>query len=381
MKDVPAMSIREKEEMMDAYKELFDSFDQDRNGKISADQFRDCLHSQGSRERRRESVMGMIESVGSSSDEELNFEDFVELINSDDLHELFHENQDEVERRSTCFDDFNFYGQTYTPKETEESRRLGLEQIKCQLGLIDEKKKIGWTCALNRCPELVGDSFLIMFLRTEVFHAERAAKRIISYWDKRIQLFGEKKAFLPLTVGGALIDDHVALSIGFLQATGKSDSAGRAILFMDFSVEDKTKYEPNSLIRAVWYAVHVALEDERAQKKGVVILVRCGKYLGQWDIRAGKEMANNMKSGLPMRLACFHLVHPPSFVGVLVKIGRVLLNKKLSNRIRLHKGSNEEVLEKLNSFGISKDMVPGFWGGSLEFPANLTEIGGWHASI
>ena len=74
---------------------------------------------------------------------------------------------------STRFDGFDIYGQTYTPKETEESRRLGLEQIKCQLGLIDEKKKIGWTCALNRCPpELVGDSFLIMFLRTEVFHAE-----------------------------------------------------------------------------------------------------------------------------------------------------------------------------------------------------------------
>ena len=175
-------------------------------------------------------------------------------------------------------------------------------------------------------------------------------------------------------MGGALIDDHVALSIGFLQPTGKFDPAGRAIILMDFSVEDKTKYEPNSLIRAVWYAVHVALEDERAQKKGVVILVRGHKYLGQWDIRAGKEMANNMKSGLPMRLACFHLVHPPSFVGALVKIGRVLLSENLSNHIRLHRGSNEEVLEKLNSFGISKDMVPGFWGGSLEFTDNLTEI-------
>ena len=57
-----------------------------------------------------------------------------------------------------------------------------------------------------------------------------------------------------------------------------------------------------------------------------------------------------------------------------MKIGRVLLSENLSNHIRLHRGSNEEVLEKLNSFGISKDMVPGFWGGSLEFTDNLTEI-------
>jgi len=59
----------------------------------------------------------------------------------------------------------------------------------------------------------------------------------------------------------------------------------------------------------------------------------------------------------------------------MVKIRRVLLSENLSNHIRLHRGSNEdEVLEKLNSFGISKDMVPGFWGGSLEFTDNLTEI-------
>ena len=101
----------------------------------------------------------------------------------------------------------------------------------------------------------------------------------MTYWDKRIELFGETKAFMRLTLDEALADDSVALSLGFLRPTDHSDSTGRAILFMDFSQEGTADYTAFSLIRTVWYAFHVALEDEKAQKEGMVILVKPVDFL------------------------------------------------------------------------------------------------------
>ena len=73
----------------------------------------------------------------------------------------------------------------------------------------------------------------------------------MAYWDKRIELFGETKAFMRLTLDEALADDSVALSLGYLRPTGQSDSTGRAILFMDFSQEGTADYTAFSLIRTV----------------------------------------------------------------------------------------------------------------------------------
>ena len=188
----------------------------------------------------------------------------------------------------------------------------------------------------------------------------------MTYWDKRIELFGETKAFMRLTLDEALADDSVALSLGFLRPTDHSDSTGRAILFMDFSQEGKADYTAFSLVRAVWYAIHVALEDEKAQKGGMVILVKQGNDLRQWDIKTSKEMSGNMAGALPFRLGCFHLCHPPSFINIVLKIAHLFMPKKLRSRIRTHKGINEEVIDSLAAYGIPKSALPDIWGGNLK---------------
>ena len=188
----------------------------------------------------------------------------------------------------------------------------------------------------------------------------------MAYWDKRIELFGKTKAFMRLTLDGALADDSVALSLGYLRPTGCSDLAGRPILFMDFSADSKADCTAFSFIRTVWYAIHVALEDEKAQKEGIVILVKTCDSLRQSNLKIRKEMAENLKGTLPFRLGCFQICHPPAFINVVLKIAHLLLPNKLRSRVRTHKGTHQEVIDSLATYGIPKAALPDIWGGELK---------------
>ena len=174
---------------------------------------------------------------------------------------------------------------------------------------------------------------------------------------------------MRLTLDDALADDSVALSLGYLQPTGQNDSAGRAIVFMDFSQEGKADYTQFSLIRTVWYAIHVALEDGKAQKEGVVILTKTVENLQQWDIKNSMKLAGHMKGALPFRLGCIHLCHSPPIVKSILKIAKFFLGK-LRSRVRVHEGTHKEVIDSLATYGIHKSAVPNIWDGEFKTEAH-----------
>mmetsp|Transcript_27692 Transcript_27692/g.38938 ORF Transcript_27692/g.38938 Transcript_27692/m.38938 type:complete len:213 (+) Transcript_27692:67-705(+) len=60
------------------------------------------------------------------------------------------------------------------------------------------------------CPELVEhETNPSLFLRCENYNPRKAAKRFAAYWDFRVDLLGNEKAFLPISLaeGGAFDDD------------------------------------------------------------------------------------------------------------------------------------------------------------------------------
>ena len=166
------------------------------------------------------------------------------------------------------------YGQKH-PVETEESVSDALKRLKEEIDGISDKIKANWLKAKERCPpKLVDDRHLLLFLRCEVFHVDLAAGRLIKYWDKRVEVFGEDKAFLPLTLDGALKEDEISLEMAFVQSTEHAtDAEGRRIILGDPSKLDKSKYTRESMVRAFWYTMHAALEDEVTQKRGIILLL------------------------------------------------------------------------------------------------------------
>jgi len=69
-----------------------------------------------------------------------------------------------------------------------------------------------------------------------------------------------------------------------------------------------------------------------------------------------------------VRISAFHFVKPPTFIKVLMKVAKLIVGPKLRNRIYVHSGSMDEILESLSIYGLgSKEMLPSVFGGDLSF--------------
>lgn len=172
---------------------------------------------------------------------------------------------------------------------------------------------------------------------------------------------------------GALCDDLETLKIGFFHVTGTSDSLGRPILFGDPSKLDKTKYTRDSMARCLWYVLHALVETEEAQKYGVIVIIYPRHaHISQLDRQLMKINAESIKSCIPLRLAAVHACHPPVLMHIILDILRLFLGKRLRQRMRVHSGSDETVLQHLEGYGLTKDLIPTPLGGNV-----VVDPSGW----
>jgi hypothetical protein len=122
----------------------------------------------------------------------------------------------------------------------EEERRLttALNELDVILEETPAAHKKDYLDAQTRAPHLVDtEANPRKFLRCENYHAEAAATRMLFYWKMRRKLFGDDRAFLPLTLNtptnnGALRDDVEIVQAGLL-AIHPPDEKGRGVLFFD----------------------------------------------------------------------------------------------------------------------------------------------------
>ena len=175
---------------------------------------------------------------------------------------------------------------------------------------------------------------------------------------------GPDRAFLPLTQAGAFQDDGEILSRGILNLTGKKDDEDQVVLYLDLQQHDRTKFEKKAMVRQFWYVYHAALEEEDAQKHGIVILVRAPRKLSLWDPSVMKEYVESIRFCLPTRLASGHVINPPAFVRVMFRIINLFAGNLRAVR-KTHNGSPEKVLVRLQGYGIHADVVPKDLGGEL----------------
>lgn len=279
---------------------------------------------------------------------------------------FYDENEQDFSFQYTPHDEL--YGQVI-PKENPELISSKLKELDKELDNIGDKT--AWIMALEQCPHMCDEKFKLMFLRCEIFNEVLAAKRIVKYWAKRVELFGEDKAYKPFVLGddGPFAGDEKALQIGFMRLTHKRDDAGRPIIFVDPSrlPEDKSSYENESVCRSLWYNTHVLLDDETAQRKGAVIIAFPKNVkLHQFNRKLGKMNIESIKGCIPIRLSAIHICHPPAIFDIIFPIMKVLMGAHMRKKIKLNSGSDEFVIQKFETqFGIAKEKLPSEMGGEL----------------
>lgn len=269
--------------------------------------------------------------------------------------------EDEVQ-----FTDKDVYGQRH-PIENPGLIAKRLIAFEAAVEKLPRRKRTALERAKVECPQLLDDGFKLEFLRCECFCVKRAAIRYAKYWDRRLSVFGPEKAFLPLTLEGALKDDEVALSTGFISLVGdQKDSSGRSIFFGDPLKQNFDAYSTQSMIRAAWYILHAALENEGTQKKGLLVLADLkGASLSVIDHELIRVVALSAMGCIPIRISGLHGCYPPKVFWVILPILKVLLGERLSKRIKIHSGSNETVLANLAKYGLEANAHPTQIGGDL----------------
>lgn len=206
-----------------------------------------------------------------------------------------------------------------------------------------------------------------MFLRCEVFRADRAAKRLVRYWSTRLAIFGPHRAYLPLTLDGALKDDFIALSLGFMVSTERTDHQNRRIIYGDPAKLNSALYDRDSMVRALWYAVHAALEDDTTQRKGAVLMLNHRDvHPSQFDPELVRLCAESLRGCIPLRIGTIHLFHLPYFVNYIAPLFKYLLGERLWSRIAIHDGEDEAVLAGLEGCGVPRENVPAEVGGGCD---------------
>ena len=201
----------------------------------------------------------------------------------------------------------NVYKQTPTPTETPALISDSLAKFESVLDAVDSDVR-GYLLAKEKCATLCNDAFKLIFLRCELFNVDRAVDRYVKYWNTRVEVFGEEKACLEMTLDGAMKDDATALQLQYLQVAKETDNDGRAILLFDFNKEADKGVSSKSLLRVVWYQVHQALAMESAQKQGVVVFVRCLENMTDWRPSLSKKISQAGRGILPVRFAGMHFM-------------------------------------------------------------------------
>jgi len=262
----------------------------------------------------------------------------------------------------------DMYGQLH-PVETPELIESKLDEFQQELDKLNPEVTQWATEAQEKCQP--SQDFKLQFLRCEVFNADLAAARYASYWKKRVEVFGKEKAFLPMTLDQALADPKIqtAFDMGVMTLLeGVQDPSGRALVYFDPSKYDKSKYTVETIIPALWYVLHAALESVTAQQKGVIFIGDPGRAkFSQFDRAVAKELITSLKGALPIRLSAFHLVHPPAFAKIVIPIVKVFMSDRMRKRICIHSGGEEKVLQEFQAkYGITADMLPTTVGGKYQ---------------
>ena len=153
----------------------------------------------------------------------------------------------------------------------EDALLISLEQ---EISHIQLEEKEAYMEAIELAPQLVElESSPRLFLMANKFAPERAAMRLINYWELRRWLFGER-AWLPLTAtgnGALCLDDVRLLKTGFCVLLDETDTSSRGIIHFQVPL---TKLESDcmAMVRVIFYVLTVAIERPNIQENGLVLV-------------------------------------------------------------------------------------------------------------
>ena len=242
-----------------------------------------------------------------------------------------------------------------------------LRRLEEAIEAISPENKAAYLQAQLQCPHLVNDpERRLIFLDRDDNNPSEAAARFVDYWEVRLKCFGAHRAFLPMTLDGAMRGQESVLRRGLVCLLPARDAAGRAIVMLQPGRRDFDVVSPEQEAMAKMYILEAALEDPEVRKRGVVVVVN-GKGVEKRHYNLYlMRLLTSVCNCVPFHLRALHLCHP-SAVGyyVLFPVLKSFVGKHIRRRFKIHRGSDEQIIMILDGFRLPKRCVPADLGGDL----------------
>lgn len=172
----------------------------------------------------------------------------------------------------------DLYGTETPVAETESVLQKGVASMRDIISEMDLNDKIDYLIAVQRVPELVDtESDPAKFLRCEEFSAIHAARRLVRYWKIRCEVFGQERAFLPMTLSGAMAGMENKLLRG-VHIPMRDDATGRAVFYWDRIRSAPPTCNRSDAIQIKFYVLQVLSERVNAQRRGCVEIINMNGY-------------------------------------------------------------------------------------------------------
>ena len=303
------------------------------------------------------------------------------------------------------------------PMESEYWPKF-VELLDSAVDLLPANERNAYDGALKACPELVTFDHKLSFVEMTDGDTVEAARRMARYWTSRVDVFGRDKAYLPMTLSGAMKDD-----VGRMQKSeAKSvlpvrDSAGRVIMFVDpqnldysegpnaieaevgspfcarnthctyvalgvicFALDNLPRLAhaltPSGLIfhvfvqiRIMFYVFHIIATDRESRNRGIIFLVDYKNLKkSNFSFQVSKAARHILVAVMPVRIRSIHFCNPNAFsYYVVYPAMKYFLGRYLRLRLKLHYGRTDaEVLASLEKYSLSRKCIPTSLGGEVQ---------------
>mmetsp|Transcript_13871 Transcript_13871/g.39865 ORF Transcript_13871/g.39865 Transcript_13871/m.39865 type:complete len:609 (-) Transcript_13871:42-1868(-) len=248
-----------------------------------------------------------------------------------------------------------------------------LYRLEQEIAALPARQTEAYRRAQRQCPDEVCHRRKMVFVEYDSGSVAEAAAHLALYWEERLAAFGPDRAFLPMTLAGAMKDEVVPMiNYPIWQRLPVADSAGRAIIYAETSRRDFAKYSPEQEVRAMMYMWETLLEDDDVRRKGYVMMYNAQNVQQHQANRAlTKRFIHLATSVYPIRIRASHMCHPTKFMFYMfLPVVKIFMPKDIRVRFKLHYGDTEKVLRELDGFCLSRDRVSASLGGDLHCSMN-----------
>jgi hypothetical protein len=141
-------------------------------------------------------------------------------------------NELSFEEREKVFDDV--HGVAQVQVETPELVEQCIRNFDKYISEIPTKKRKAFNRASFFWPKLETDTkFKLMFLRADFYDAQKAAQRMVNYYEEKRALFGEEKLVKTITINDLEERDLDVFRLGAYLELPLTDQTGRPVFLFD----------------------------------------------------------------------------------------------------------------------------------------------------